>query len=108
MTDKHPITLPHDLIDKWGREAFSADNPYLGYVKAAQWGANQELEACVEWLAKYRSKLHSMDLRHVRRPEPPSLRKQALAAVEQLAKGYYGDPDNVEVVRKALEALPND
>jgi hypothetical protein len=72
-------------------------------AKAAQWGANQELEACCELLpglANY--------LRAGRRPKPPSLRKQAYDALDTY---IYGEPDSKDkertynTIRRALEAL---
>ncbi len=116
MTEKHPITPSPELVEQWVEETLRAPfririDPVKDLVhKAAQWGSDQELEACCEWLAKYRSKLASMDLRHVRRPEPPSLKKQALNDLDELlaiAKlaGIFNPPDSI---RKALEALPND
>ncbi len=44
--------------------------------KAAQWGANQELEACCEWLDGVGDL--ALQLRADRRPKPPSLKEQAL------------------------------
>jgi hypothetical protein len=40
-------------------------------------------------------------LRAARRPKPPSLKEQALAALEN-------DDIDVYLIRRALEALPND
>ena len=82
-----PIIPPPELVQQWMSE-------YYGTVvapgevttdiatRAAQWGADQELEACVEWLAKPEVALTGKgpsDLRAVRRPKPPSLKEQALA-----------------------------
>ena len=106
MADQHPITLPHDLIDKWSREAFFADDPYLGYVRAAQWGADQELEACCEWTQGYAECGDS--LRLARRPNPPSLKEQALAALNVIEDKMLGPTTEEILIRKALEALPND
>ena len=69
---------------------------------AAQWGADQELEACCEWMRE--RGLHPeywRDLRIARRPKPPSLKEQALRALED-------DDIDVYLIRRALEALPND
>jgi hypothetical protein len=50
--------------------------------QAAQWGANQELEACCEWLERNDSYPQDhLQLRAARRPEPPSLKEQALEAL---------------------------
>lgn len=60
MTDNnHPITPPPELIQQWLGEYFgcivngepSASERYLA-TQAARWGADQELEACCEWIYK--------------------------------------------------------
>jgi hypothetical protein len=81
---------------------------------AAQWGADQELEAVeIEiimqgWFANSANSEHfRAQLRAARRPKPPTLKEQALAALEQVEAdfntGSFGD-----TIRRALEALPND
>ena len=80
---------------------------------AARWGADQELEACCEWVRGwYGSGCGELinGLRAARRPKPPSLKEQALKALEHLAlipdpPGFIADMDTI---RQALEALPND
>jgi hypothetical protein len=77
--------------------------------KAAQWGADQELEACCEWLQlNYNYPLVNHPLRATRRPNPPSLKEQAL---HELVDAYDRDKiDNTtyDTIRAALLALPND
>jgi hypothetical protein len=83
-----------------------------------QYGADQELAACCDWLAKYRKPILAADLKYVRRPKPPSLKAQALEALgpEPLPKtGPTGNTilnagtiERHRLVRNALEALPND
>lgn len=75
-------------------------------------GADAELEGCCEWLDQggY-TKVSAGALRRVRRPKPPSLRKQAYDALDTY---IYGEPDpkdkerTYNTIRKALEELPND
>jgi hypothetical protein len=74
-----------------------------------QQGADQELEACEEWLA---IQLNCTDQEHIvpylhdyRRPKPPSLKKQALEAHE---RSSFGRPGDRETILKAIEALPNE
>jgi len=58
MTEQHRITPPPELVQQWEEEwhhsHFKHGNvdlsPYLA-ERAAQWGADQELEACCEWVA---------------------------------------------------------
>ena len=117
MTDQHPITPPTELVEQWwdavpGTFTYLADEMQLA-TQAAQWGADQELEACCEWLAQEGYIAIPRRLRAARRPKPPSLKEQAFAAF----KSAPVDPDNEMlqlsadaelIIRRALEALPND
>ena len=109
-----PITPPLGLINQWWNEAkqnAKYDEPIgpLVATKAAQWGADQELDACCEWTQSYAECGDA--LRLARRPKPPSLRKQAYDALDTY---IYGEPDpkdkerTYNAIRRALEALPND
>jgi hypothetical protein len=72
--------------------------------KAAQWGADQELEACCEWLCNVeRWKTVAEGLRTSRRPKPPSLKELALKQLVDLERVSTGD---YSAIRRALEALP--
>jgi hypothetical protein len=99
MTNQHPITPSPELIEQWMQ---SHSTKYDLARHAAQWGADQELEACCEWLVsegwfKYEHEAVE-DLRAARRTKPPSLKEQALARCND-----YIDPDGI--IRRALEAL---
>ncbi len=48
--DQHPITPPPELRSQWFNETPRADIYDYIIEKAAQWGADQELEACEQWL----------------------------------------------------------
>jgi hypothetical protein len=101
MTE-HPITPPPELVQQW------VDMPLPTkkiLVIASQWGADQELEACVEWLFKYQYDGEVPLLRAARRPKPPSLKEQALAILDDANRGDLGD-DEMATIRRALEALP--
>jgi len=54
MTD-HPITPPPELVQHWYDQAKQDPCGPINWVavKAAQWGADQELEACITWLDKH-------------------------------------------------------
>jgi hypothetical protein len=106
MTD-HPITPPPlELVHQWADMlAFRSDQAV--FTMAAQWGADQELEACCEWLAKPEVALTGKgpgDLRAARRPTP-SLKEQALQALAELAAECYGNTDQSDTIRRALEKL---
>jgi hypothetical protein len=79
---RHPIEPPPELVQQWlnaDAEKGLFAEPLA--AKAAQWGADQELEACVKWLEWNHSDLLSRDLSAARRPKPPSLKQQALDAL---------------------------
>jgi len=125
MTNQqHPITPSPELVQQW---LCSDDYPWGPLEQtsititanrlqniataAAQWGADQELEACCE-------ALHQRDcayflpfqLRVARRPKPPSLKEQALLQLDTLNAdlAMHGRGCDLSQIRRALEALPND
>jgi len=70
MTDykQHPIIPPPELLDKWDNLPISTQEIF---ILAAQWGADQELEACCEVV---RSVYGARDfLQSARRPKPPGV-----------------------------------
>ena len=74
----------------------------------AQWGADEELEACCEWLDEMTILNGSNALRAARRPKPPSLKEQALMALKVLptpAGEVTLDITHLNTIRRALEAL---
>jgi hypothetical protein len=107
MTSQHPITPPAELINQWWEEAHQTakyDEPIgpLVATRSAQWGADQELEACCEWLDPKVPGYITCELRGARRPKPPGLKEQALQAHERCAFAKPGDRDTI---RRALEQL---
>jgi hypothetical protein len=76
---------------------------------AAQWGADQELEACCMWITREKSVLVAEELGIARRPKPLTLKEQALALVSH---DFSDQPclseEGYAIIRRALEALPND
>ena len=116
MTDydqHHPITPPDDLQEQWKQEWLSvrpAMTPITQWMvtKSAQWGADQELEACCEWLGFQKLAKHERMvsyLRAIRRPKPPSLKEQALEALKHAEEGWRPVPADCEIIRRALEQL---
>jgi len=121
MTDQqHPITPPPELVLQWDREWREQQNaPVIGWsanllayitVRAAQWGADQELEACCEQIDEWGWEGWAEKLRSVRRPKPPSLKRVALLQLDTLNAdlGLEGKGVDLSQIRRALEALPND
>jgi hypothetical protein len=108
----HPITPPPELVQQWcdprvtGSVHFSRDDLA---ARAAQWGADQELEACCKWLAARDLRSQSVApclLRIARRPKPPSLKEQALTALTRYTTGeIILTNDSVDIIRRALEQL---
>jgi hypothetical protein len=113
------ITPPPELVGRWILESdIPGEDMYEGIAtRAAQWGADQELEACCEWVA-VESITAATELRSWRRPKPPSLKEQALNGLEKVESFTLGQLGGVSVfdeykthvdnIRRALEALPND
>ena len=88
MTNQHPITPPPELVQQWrksGPADAAVNNAYECHIAtcAAQWGADQELEACCA-LIEQKGFLPSSLLRAIRRPRPPSLKEQALEGLTRL------------------------
>ena len=110
MADQqHPIVFPATLLQKLVNEEGGLTAGHLA-TQAAQWGADQELEACVKWVSEYCPHfgdypLPEDELRAARRPKPPGLKAQALESLHHLEAGC--EP-NIDLLRRALEALPND
>jgi hypothetical protein len=73
-------------------------------------GADQELEACCEWLQDPDLNVDTHKLRSARRPNPPSDKELALAELDRLIAliPTEGAMAMAEPIRKVLEALPND
>ena len=105
MTD-HPITPPSELLDEWCMDLTLINWRDIA-TKAAQWGADQELEACCAWLDKrFRTDpFFSKSLRIARRPKPPSLKEQALHELNDVYNRDKIDDSTYDTIRRALEAL---
>jgi hypothetical protein len=78
-------------------------------TQAARWGADQELEACCEWLQDPDLNVDTYKLRAARRPKPPSLKEQAMQVL--LKAGFTLDghmelePEDIDIIHRALEQL---
>jgi len=105
MTDQqHRFVPPHELLREWENEYASI--PYdLNYslflaTKAAQWGADQELDAC----CTLADNLYIEDCEHLRsarRPKSQILKEQTFDLLRQKM-----DEDEIDIIRRALESLP--
>ena len=90
MTEQqHPITPPPGLLQQWSVEYWGNPGASIGEgeryiaIQAARWGSDQELEKCCEWLQDPDLNVDTYKLRAARRPKPPSLKEQALSALEE-------------------------
>jgi len=109
-----PITPPPKLVTQWmqafyGPQAMPGAAPgemvlHIAAV-AAQWGSDQELDACVKLLSDLGG--NGEMIRRTRRPKPPSLKEQALMALEDgdIGPGASLTPVEVCTIRRALEQL---
>ena len=109
MTE-HPITPPPDLVQQWRRSGpadAAANNAYERHIatQAAQWGADQELEACVNYIDNNMSGNKAREFRAIRRPKPPSLKEQALQILDVTQKGWGLAEVDLDTLRRALEQL---
>ena len=110
MKTEHPITPPPELTQEWSCDCPLTDpfsREFYVATQAARWGADQELEACCEWLVVNSWKTLDSRLRAARRPKPPSLKEQAL---EELSLISISPESGVRVsaldtIRRALEQL---
>ncbi len=104
----HPIAPPPELVLQWAKDLalLADDTPLHLYIatRAAQWGADQELEACCEWLQEGFGEVGDFPqkLRAARRPKPPSAVAQAEALIERHEDGWCPNPDQWHVIREGL------
>jgi hypothetical protein len=122
MTE-HPMQPSPEQFGEWLAEALrqfpagpsgeiAAHVARLAYAA----GADAELEACREWLRE--AKNHGFGYEYgaelarkyiaARRPNPPSLKQQAIQRLDGIEHGAAPSPDDYETIRRALDALPDD
>ena len=108
MTNQHPITPPPELVRQWQREA-NHNEPMFAQVAifAAQWGADQELKACCEYLkdTELCDQFFYKALRKHRRPKPPSLKELAFDDLVAAYNANKIDDTTYENINRALERL---
>ncbi len=107
----HPITPSSELVQQWRDEWHRIDLPvkklprFDAFIaaRAAQWGSDQELKACVEWLRQQgHDSFYREDLRAARRPKPPSAVAQAEALIERYEDGWCPSPAQWHIIREGL------
>ena len=111
MSNHSPITPPTELVQQWENRIFDEqENVDVLLIEAYKAGADQELEACCEWLREFHQSKRpggTANLRRSRRPKPPSLKEQALLQLDTLNAdlAMHGRGCDLSQIRRALEAL---
>ena len=118
LTMTNEITPPPELVMQWLEDA--PEDGEFGISKhiatqAARWGSDQELEACCEYLTRCAAwePEDIQEMRDLRRPEPPSLKEQALKELKDWTNEKHGPGGevflceglSVDIIRRALEQL---
>ena len=111
MTNQqHLITPPPELFKQWEGDILN-ERDNVDHVLDCAWrngfqaGADQELEACVNYIDNNMSGNKAREFRAIRRPKPPSLKEQALAVLDHTPKGWGLAEVDLDTIRRALEAL---
>ena len=107
MTD---IIPPPELAAKWVAEIY--DHPVVPLhsitlelvERAAQWGADQELEATLAEVSFLNSQALADRVRTARRPKPPSLKEQALQELDKVNM-LWATEEFDQVSQKALDTI---
>jgi len=108
-SNQHPMVPPSELLkqweDDWFEEREHADVLLVNaYAAGALAGADAELEACCKLLELSDSNARDF-LYSARRPKPPSLKEQALLAIDTAVADDRLSADIASVVRRALEQI---
>jgi hypothetical protein len=105
---KHQIEVPQWLINQWRN---SPDGFSACMQQAAQWGADQQLDKCCEWLSnEWRAPSTADSVRIAMRPKPPSLKEQAAKELLDLRnemKRHGLDVPTTPALARALESIPD-
>jgi len=112
MTEQqHPITPPPELRRLWSQEAqrISPHDPveWMQYVseKAAQWGADQELEATLAEVSFLAYRALADRIRAARRPKPQTLTSIALQTLDTIERDAHYLPEITDTIRRAILRL---
>jgi hypothetical protein len=127
MTNQHPITPPPGLVQEWIDEPQYMTEDQLGkrmhmismnevrfreiIGKASEYGAGMELDKSNNWLVLNGYGEAASRLRAARRPQPPTLKEQAMRVLVENGTNLDGrmelDSIDIDTIRRALEALPD-
>jgi hypothetical protein len=108
MTDFLPP--PPELVRQWMTEFYGT--PIVPgeactdlAARAAQWSADQELEACCHYFARDLRESLALELRVARRPKPQTLNSIALQMLGTIERDAHYLPEITDTIRRALEQL---
>ncbi len=114
MTE-HPITPPPELIQKWSAQFEAGRSLYAMFEDIYRAGADDELEACrmeiidgagIFYIDETSDRVRlAEDIWTARRPKPPSLKEQALEALDEEQAEL--SIQNYKLIRAVLESLPD-
>ena len=100
--DPHPAIPPADLLKKWEDLWFNEEeHADVLLIRAFQAGADQELEACCEWIPTA-TPWDAEKLRAARRPKPPSLKDQSLKHLDVMERDGHYLPEILQDLRLSL------
>ena len=114
MTNQqHPITPPPELVDQWWQAILLNHHNGTGFllqlcIQAAQWGADQELDACKQIAYQRGLPDTAAEFQRIRRPKPPSLKEEVMQIIDCLIEGDCLNDDDAVTMLRVLEVLPND
>ena len=104
INQEHPITPPPELVQGWYEDK---TDYFIDMIRAAQWGADQELEACIAWFDTYIPgyELVADRLRAARRPKLLNLKEEALDVLHFSFDRGYLKKEDVDTIHRALELI---
>jgi hypothetical protein len=114
MKQQHPTTPPPELVQQWVAEIWHEGTPVQVALsdehiatRAAQWGADQELEACLCEVSFLNSQALADRVRAARRHKPPSLKEQSLKHLDVMERDGHYLPEILQDLRRAVEMAPD-
>jgi len=102
MTD-HPITPPPELVEQWVRMLEFLPDKQV-FSKVAQWGADQELEACCALLNKFNDGFWCEELRLIKKAGKAKLQEKAQAIVDAVDEALWKDNPRFNAEYRAASA----
>lgn len=106
----HPVLPPKPQLEKWEQLYFSnEENLDVLLIQAYQSGADYELDECCNTIEEFKwfvtPKFRLEQLVKVRRPKPPSLKEEAIFAIDSAIADGRLSPVVGDTVRKALDLI---